>query len=443
MISCEQVGYRQVPYSIHLTTNIPGPNELSIADAASIDLIHGPRSKCIKAAWYDLGLPNRSLQLLRDKQLHDKRRRVAWERAFGAKALRGYDATVIRHADELREAISKFEGKPVNVSKWFNYYTADTISALGFGEPFNMLRDGKDHWTIKLLQEGSQHLATLGPIPWILTLLNNFPWLQAANHEANKWSTAQVEKRKERKVEGGVDIMHWLLDPLEPMSTNPKEEASWLVSDARLAIIAGTDTSTAALSYLFMELCKNPTIVKKIYTELVEHGAEEEFSVYELQNCKYLNSVVDETLRLHPPVPDGVYRMTPPEGMQVGETFIPGNVTVINPIYTVQRSVASYVKPEEFIPERWTSQPDLVLNKKAFTPFGIGPYGCVGKQLALNEIRTVVAKLVLDFDVKFADGENGRRILEDTKDYFVLGLGDLELSFAAREKGKCEGGKQQ
>ena len=371
--------------------------------------------------------------------MHDKRRRVAWERAFSTKALRGYDATVVRHADELKGAISKYEGKPVNVSKWFNYFTADTISALGFGEPFNMLKDGKDHWTITLLQDGSKHLAALGPIPWILTLLNNFPWLQAANLRANKWTVAQVAKRKERKVEEGVDILHWLLNPLEKMSDDPKEEQKWLEADARLAIVAGTDTSTAALSYLFLELCKNPAITKEIRKELFDHGVEEEFSVHELQNCKYLNSVVDETLRLHPPVPDGVYRLTPPDGLQVGEAFIPGNVTIINPIYTIQRSAVSYVKPEEFIPERWTSQPELILNRKAFTPFGIGSYGCVGKQLALNEIRTVVAKLVLDFDVKFSDGEDGRRILEDTKDYFVLGLGDLDLCFIEREKGKGEG----
>jgi len=153
----------------------------------------------------------------------------------------------------------------------------------------------------------------------------------------------------------------------------------------------------SSLSYLFLELCKNPAITEEIRKELVEHGVQEDFSVHELQNCKYLNSVVDETLRLHPPVPDGVYRLHPPEGLQVGETFIPGNVTIINPIYTIQRSAASYVKPEDFIPERWTSQPELILNKKAFTPFSIGPYGCVGKQLALNEIRTVVCEAGIGF----------------------------------------------
>ena len=123
------------------------------------------------------------------------------------------------------------------------------------------------------------------------------------------------------------------------MSLDPKIELSWLQGDARLAIVAGTDTSTAALSYLFMELCRNPSIADKIRAELSAHNlTQDTFSVYALQSCVYLNAVIDETLRLHPPVPDGVYRLTPPEGLQVGPTFIPGGVTVVNPIYTVQRS---------------------------------------------------------------------------------------------------------
>lgn len=230
--------------------------------------------------------------------------------------------------------------------------------------------------------------------------------------------------------------MHWLLNPLEPMSSDPATELSWLRGDARLAIIAGTDTSTAALSFLFLELCKCPRIAEKIREELAAHHiTQETFSLYALQSCTYLNAVIDETLRLHPPVPDGVYRLTPPEGLHIGATFIPGNVTVINPIYTLQRSPRSFTDPTSFLPERWLSSPQSsssTLNKKAFTPFGIGPYGCVGKSLALGEIRAVVAKLVLRFQVRFAEGEDGRRILEETRDYFVLGLGDLELVFEER-----------
>jgi tryprostatin B 6-hydroxylase len=62
-----------------------GPNEVTILIPEIVPLIYGPGSKCTKTAWYDVvGLPNKSLQLERDRVTHDKRRKV-WDRAFSVK----------------------------------------------------------------------------------------------------------------------------------------------------------------------------------------------------------------------------------------------------------------------------------------------------------------------------------------------------------------------
>jgi hypothetical protein len=62
-----------------------------------------------------------------------------------------------------------------------------------------------------------------------------------------------------------------------------------------------------------------------------------------------------------------------------------------------------------------------------------GPYGCVGKQLGLMEIRIVVARIVSEFDVKFAPGEDGTALLEESHDTFTMALAPLELIFTKRE----------
>lgn len=62
-----------------------------------------------------------------------------------------------------------------------------------------------------------------------------------------------------------------------------------------------------------------------------------------IANLKHLNAVINETLRLHPPVPTALQRKTPPEGMAIDETFIPGNTTVICPQYVLGRS--EYLNP--------------------------------------------------------------------------------------------------
>jgi hypothetical protein len=59
----------------------------------------------------------------------------------------------------------------------------------------------------------------------------------------------------------------------------------------------------------------------------------------------------------------------------------------------------------------------------------IGPYGCVGKQLALLNMRTLIARLVQTFDIRFAPGETGEGLLAATRDVFTLDLAPLELVF--------------
>jgi hypothetical protein len=48
------------------------------------------------------------------------------------------------------------------------------------------------------------------------------------------------------------------------------------------------------------------------------------------------------------------------------------------------------------------------------------------------QIRTIVAKIVMGFDVRFAEGEDGRRLMEESRDHFTLGLADLNLVFEKR-----------
>jgi tryprostatin B 6-hydroxylase len=101
-------------------------------------------------------------------------------------------------------------------------------------------------------------------------------------------------------------------------------------------------------------------------------GSDGEYSFKDLQGAHHLNGFINETLRLHPPVPSGTLRVTPPEGIMVGETFIPGNITVVSPSYTVGRLDSAFERAAEFVPERWYANPDMVKKQGAFAPFSLG-----------------------------------------------------------------------
>ena len=91
----------------------------------------------------------------------------------------------------------------------------------------------------------------------------------------------------------------------------------------------------------------------------------------------------------------------------------------------------NFAQAEQFIPERFFSRPELIKNKDAFVPFLTGPYGCIGKNLAYMEIRTLTAKLISKFDITVAPGEDGTNVL-NSSDHFTIGLKPLYLAFTSR-----------
>ena len=93
----------------------------------------------------------------------------------------------------------------------------------------------------------------------------------------------------------------------------------------------------------------------------------------------------------------------------------------------------SYFKrPDEFIPERWTTERDLIIDEKAFSPFLLGPFGCVGKQLALMELRMVLAETVWNYEFHFAPGETGSTIENESLDLGIYKAAPLNLVFKKR-----------
>lgn len=91
-----------------------------------------------------------------------------------------------------------------------------------------------------------------------------------------------------------------------------------------------------------------------------------------------------------------------------------------------------FVSADEFIPERFSTRPELIKNKDAFIPFSTGPFNCIGKNLALMEMRLLTARLITKFDVAFAPGEDGSDLLQ-SRDYFTATPNPLHLVFKMRK----------
>lgn len=312
-----------------------GPNDLSVADPDGTQVISAANSKCGKAPWYDGDNPRLSMHTTRDRALHDRRRRI-WAPAFSDKALRGYESRIKVYNDLLINKIGNLSGKPINASKWFNLYSFDVMGDLGFGEPFDMLESGEEHWAIALLNAGMDPMGFWFPI-WFFRTLVSIPGATKDYFRFIGYCCDQIDKRIHKGKDANQDIAGYLVDALEK-SENKKEALSYIQGDSRLIIVAGSDTTAATLSHLFYHLAKHPDVMDKLRKEvkpLME--ADGNVNHVKIQDAQYLNGCINEALRLNPPVPCGVFRKTPEEGVCIGETFIEGNTVIQMPGYVMAR----------------------------------------------------------------------------------------------------------
>ena len=125
----------------------------------------------------------------------------------------------------------------------------------------------------------------------------------------------------------------------------------------------------SALVFLFLFLAEDEGRQSKLLKELRSVDVRDSNS---LKSLEYLTGLVNETLRLYPPLMSGGMRDSGPEGLHVGDKYIPGNVTIVSPRYSISRLESCFKYADQFIPERWTTRPELNLYGKAFNPFGIG-----------------------------------------------------------------------
>jgi cytochrome P450 len=125
--------------------------------------------------------------------------------------------------------------------------------------------------------------------------------------------------------------------------------------------------------------------------------------------------------------------------------FLPEGNSVQIPPFAVHRD-PDYFSPmsKEFLPQRWfsdadsgpaslTLEGDIVLERSAFIPFSMGPANCVGKGVALKQLRYVPALLLRNFRFEFSEGYNPDRWEEELQDRFLMAKGELPLRMVPRE----------
>jgi cytochrome P450 len=176
-----------------------------------------------------------------------------------------------------------------------------------------------------------------------------------------------------------------------------------LIRDQLLTmLIAGHDTSTALLSWALYVLSSHPEIQSKARHEIDAVLGTDPPDFAHVGKLRYLEQVMNETLRLYPPIHLGS-RIAACD-LEFQGFHIPAGQRVLYSIYLTHRDTRYWHNPTGFDPEHFS--PKQTRQPYTFLPFGGGARNCIGIAFAQVEAKIVLARILQQYVLKFT----GRRV---------------------------------
>ncbi|KAF3766484.1 putative cytochrome P450 monooxygenase [Cryphonectria parasitica EP155] len=310
-------------------------------------------------------------------------------------------------ADESSEkSVAPTKKTAFDMRHWFNFVTFDVIGDLAVGEPFGCLEQGKLDERVAFIEKGIQ----TGSIAFVLKdigLERCTQWLArrlVTFRRTVKDKMSAVLRRRMSMTMERPDLIEGLL----------KKQKDWDISFERLRtnttflIIAGSETTATTLAGCLFLLLKNPSALDKLKKEIRStFQSEDEITFASVERLDYMIACFKETFRMYPPVAGEMPRVVPKGGGHVAGQFVPEGTTVAAAQYAMYNTSRNFSDPFSFKPERFL-EPEKFPNddRNALQPFSSGPRNCIGKNLAYAELRTMMARLIYNFDLELVDPDD-------------------------------------
>lgn len=200
---------------------------------------------------------------------------------------------------------------------------------------------------------------------------------------------------------GGKDLLGTLLEAKDP-ETGETMTQPQLLDELVTILMAGHETTSNALAWTLYRLSMHPDVARRVRQELHEVLADRPPALEDLRKLVYLDAVLKESMRLHPPV--WIMDRYAEADDVLGGYAVPKGTTVITSPYVTHRHPGYWSNPEGFDPDRWFTPEVKKLPKLAYFPFSVGQRKCVGDTLALLEAPLILATLLQKFAPELEQG---------------------------------------
>ncbi|KYQ60379.1 Cytochrome P450 9e2 [Trachymyrmex zeteki] len=298
----------------------------------------------------------------------------------------------------------------INMKDVFSKYTNDVIATCAFGIKTNSTKDPMNK--IYINAKEASNLSGLRGFKFIF--LKTFPRfgrilnIKIVNEYVTRFFEDIIKTTIATRDAEHItrpDMLQLMMD-IKDKEGRRELDIDDMTAQAFIFFVAGFETSSTAMSFVAHEIAANPDVQTKLQQEIdnileESHG---EVSYEAINQLEYLDAVINEALRLYPPIPvlERVCEKTfeLPSALPNGKSFIvKKGMTFWIPNFAIQRDEKYYNSPEKFDPERFLN--DKMHSSSWYMPFGLGPRMCIAYRFAVLEIKILMFHLLTRCDLKF------------------------------------------
>ncbi|KAF5598248.1 kinesin light chain [Fusarium pseudocircinatum] len=354
-----------------------GPHEVDISDITAVKEIHRVKDGYKKAPFYQNLVPNtNNLFNTLDVEFHRHHRRLL-SSPLSESSFRSVEPTVDAYVKMAIASMTREmdERGAADVAKFWLFMATDIIVELRFGEPFGILEHGQKNQPIKDLEGLAAKGSIRSTFPTLISISAKIPLpvfkeTVAAAQRMKNYSAETVARYKRDFANNFAAAKPMLFSKLFGVGEEGLSDDE-IRAEAQAYIVAGSDTTATTLTYLIYSVCSHVDTRQRLVKELT--GLPEDFGNSDLRDLSYLNSVIDETLRLYAAVQAAPPRVVPAEGAQLAGYFIPGDTVVSSQAWTLHHDPQVSPDPGTWDPSHWEKGSKTMHD--AVMPFGGGSRG--------------------------------------------------------------------
>lgn len=209
-----------------------------------------------------------------------------------------------------------------------------------------------------------------------------------------------IAQRRAEGTAGRTDLLSAFIDATDA-ETGATMDDRQVRDEVMTLLMAGHESTAVTLSWAFFLLGQHPDVQRKVRDELDAALGARAPSAEDLPRLPYLRQVLDETLRLYPPVWAMSRRAI--EDVVVDGVRVPKGEHVMLMQWAVHHDPTLWESPDEFRPERFAPSPSSDARPRGvYFPFGAGPRACIGNHFALMEAALVTATTLQRYELSVA-----------------------------------------